>query len=77
MRIAIVTVQVPFIRGGAEILTEMLREELVKRGHQVDVVTIPFKASVCKIPTDADELCNNIVTRAPIIMPKNGFPPKI
>ena len=43
MRIAIVTVQVPFIRGGAEILTEMLREELVKRGHQVDVVTIPFK----------------------------------
>lgn len=43
MKIAIATVQVPFIRGGAEILTEMLREELVKRGHQVDVVTIPFK----------------------------------
>lgn len=43
MRIAISTVQVPFIRGGAEILVEMLRDELKKRGHQVDVVTIPFK----------------------------------
>ena len=43
MRIAIATVQVPFIRGGAEILVDMLRDELKKRGHQVDVITIPFK----------------------------------
>lgn len=43
MKIAIATVQVPFIRGGAEILVNMLRDELKKRGHQVDVVTIPFK----------------------------------
>lgn len=43
MKIAIATVQVPFITGGAELLTMMLRDELKKRGHQVDIVTIPFK----------------------------------
>ena len=43
MRIAIAMVQVPFIRGGAEIHAEMLADELKKRGHQVDIVTIPFK----------------------------------
>lgn len=43
MRIAIATVQVPFITGGAEILTNMLLDELRKRGHQAEVITIPFK----------------------------------
>ena len=43
MKIAIAMVQVPFIRGGAEIHAEMLRDELRKRGHQADIVTIPFK----------------------------------
>lgn len=43
MRIAIATVQVPFARGGAEIHAEMLRDELRQRGHEVDIVTLPFK----------------------------------
>ncbi len=43
MRIAIATVQVPFITGGAEILADMLKEELRKRGHQAEIITIPFK----------------------------------
>lgn len=43
MRIAIATVQVPFITGGAEIHAELLKEELLKRGHEVDIITIPFK----------------------------------
>ena len=43
MKIAIATVQVPFITGGAEILVNMLKDELIKRGHQADIVTIPFK----------------------------------
>ncbi len=43
MKIAIATVQVPFITGGAEIHVNMLKNELVKRGYCVDVVTIPFK----------------------------------
>lgn len=43
MKIAIAMVQVPFIKGGAEIHAQMLKEELIKRGHQADIVTIPFK----------------------------------
>lgn len=43
MKIAIATAQVPFIRGGAETLVEALRVELIKRSHQADIVTIPFK----------------------------------
>ena len=36
MKIAIAMVQVPFISGGAEIHANMLKEELIKRGHQAD-----------------------------------------
>ncbi|HEX3745607.1 MAG TPA: glycosyltransferase family 4 protein [Bryobacteraceae bacterium] len=43
MKIAIASVQVPFIRGGAESLTTSLRTALQIRGHAADVVTIPFK----------------------------------
>lgn len=43
MKIAIATVQVPFVRGGAETHAEMLRDELRKRGHQAEIVMIPFK----------------------------------
>lgn len=43
MRIVIATVQVPFVRGGAEILTEGLRVALVRAGHVVEIVAIPFK----------------------------------
>jgi glycosyltransferase involved in cell wall biosynthesis len=43
MKVAIAMVQVPFIRGGAEIHAEMLKDELKKRGHQTDIITIPFK----------------------------------
>lgn len=43
MKIAIAMVQVPFITGGAELHAKMLCEELKKRGHKADIVTIPFK----------------------------------
>jgi len=43
MKIAIATVQVPFITGGAEILTSLLQQELVNRGHEAEIVSIPFK----------------------------------
>jgi len=43
MKIAIATVQVPFIRGGAEILVSMLEEQLKLRGYDAQIVTIPFK----------------------------------
>ncbi|MFZ3102068.1 MAG: glycosyltransferase family 4 protein [Desulfitobacteriaceae bacterium] len=43
MKIAIATVQVPFVRGGAEILVELLKANLISRGHQVEIISIPFK----------------------------------
>jgi glycosyltransferase involved in cell wall biosynthesis len=41
-RILICATQVPFVRGGAELLVEGLRDALGERGHTVDVVSLPF-----------------------------------
>jgi glycosyltransferase involved in cell wall biosynthesis len=43
MRIAVCAPQVPFVRGGAEIVSERLVDELRKRDHAAELVTIPFK----------------------------------
>jgi glycosyltransferase involved in cell wall biosynthesis len=43
MRIAVCAPQVPFVRGGAEIFSERLVEELRRRDHEVELVTLPFK----------------------------------
>jgi glycosyltransferase involved in cell wall biosynthesis len=43
LKIGIATVQVPFITGGAETLALSLRAELVKRGLEADIISIPFK----------------------------------
>jgi glycosyltransferase involved in cell wall biosynthesis len=43
VRIAVVRPQVPFARGGAEIMCDHLVEELRERGHEADLVTLPFK----------------------------------
>jgi glycosyltransferase involved in cell wall biosynthesis len=43
MRILIATVQVPFVRGGAEVHAEQLCNVLRAAGHEVEVVAIPFK----------------------------------
>jgi glycosyltransferase involved in cell wall biosynthesis len=43
VRIAIATVQVPFIRGGAEYLAENLKSQLVERGYETDIISMPFK----------------------------------
>ena len=43
MRIAVVRPQVPFARGGAEIFSDALVEQLQRRGHEADSVTVPFK----------------------------------
>jgi glycosyltransferase involved in cell wall biosynthesis len=42
LRIAICAAQVPFVRGGAEVLYESLRDELVRRGHRAEIVALPF-----------------------------------
>jgi glycosyltransferase involved in cell wall biosynthesis len=42
MRIAVCRPQQPFVRGGAEIFTDLLVTELRARGHDADLVSIPF-----------------------------------
>ncbi len=41
-RILICATQVPFVRGGAELLVEGLRDALRDHGHNVDIVSLPF-----------------------------------
>lgn len=43
MRIAIATAQIPFVRGGAELVTANLRDAIAAHGHEADVVALPFK----------------------------------
>lgn len=42
MKIAITTVQIPFVSGGAEFLTKNLKNALIQNGHEAEVVSIPF-----------------------------------
>ena len=42
-KICVCSVQVPFVRGGAEIFTENLVTQLQKQSHQVDRIQIPFQ----------------------------------
>ena len=43
MNVAICASQVPFVRGGAEVLVDGLAEALERHGHRVAVVALPFK----------------------------------
>jgi glycosyltransferase involved in cell wall biosynthesis len=43
VRIAVCAPQVPFARGGAEIFADDLVAELRVRGHESDLVTVPYK----------------------------------
>ncbi|MGN6362516.1 MAG: hypothetical protein ACTHNK_19215 [Thermomicrobiales bacterium] len=43
MNIIICASQVPFVRGGAEVLVDGLAEALRAHGHRVEVVALPFK----------------------------------
>jgi glycosyltransferase involved in cell wall biosynthesis len=43
LRILVCHTQVPFARGGAEVLVENLVDELRARGHETELVAIPFK----------------------------------
>ena len=43
MRIAVCRPQVPFAHGGAEIFSDTLVAELRARGHEAEIVSIPFK----------------------------------
>lgn len=42
MRIVILNTQAPFVYGGAEYLADSLKHKLGERGHEVEIVRIPF-----------------------------------
>lgn len=42
MRLLVCTTQVPFARGGAELLSEGLRDALREHGHAAELVALPF-----------------------------------
>ena len=43
MRVVVAAPQVPFVRGGAELMADDLVEALRARGHEAEIVSIPFK----------------------------------
>jgi glycosyltransferase involved in cell wall biosynthesis len=43
VRVAVCAPQVPFVRGGAELMAEQLVDALRARDHEAELVTIPFK----------------------------------
>ncbi|MDP8911300.1 MAG: glycosyltransferase family 4 protein [Actinomycetota bacterium] len=43
MRVAVCRPQVPFARGGAEIVADELVDQLRERGHEAELVTVPYK----------------------------------
>lgn len=43
MKVGVVNVQCPFVWGGAEYLADSLAERVRGRGHQVEVIRIPFQ----------------------------------
>lgn len=45
MNVLIATVQVPFVRGGGELLAEGLEAAIARHGHRVDILTAPFRFS--------------------------------
>ena len=43
MRVGLLTVQVPFVRGGAEMLAESLAREIKCAGHEAEIISLPYK----------------------------------
>lgn len=43
MRVALVSVQVPFVRGGAEFLADACKEAMINRKIDAEIITLPYK----------------------------------
>jgi len=44
MRVGVINVQTPFVRGGAEAHAENLAAAIRNAGHEADLITLPFKS---------------------------------
>lgn len=56
MKIAIVTVQVPFVRGGSEVLAEAFCRALREAGHEAEILALPFA------PATTDALLDSLAS---------------
>jgi glycosyltransferase involved in cell wall biosynthesis len=70
MKVTIVSVQIPFVRGGAEYLTDSLGEKIAARGHRVDQLRIPYKNYPASSIVDHMMFCR-------LIEPLNGDPDRV
>lgn len=52
MKIVVTTVQAPFVSGGAEFLANNLKSALTQKGHEAEIVTIPFMDSPINLIED-------------------------
>lgn len=43
MKIAVANAQIPFVKGGAEVLCDGLCRELIRRGHRVEKLLLPLQ----------------------------------
>lgn len=69
MRIAIVTTQCPFVRGGAEMHADSLLFELRARGYEAEIITLPFKWYPAPVVLD-----HMLAAQATDISEYNGVP---
>lgn len=60
MRIAVVTVQVPFVRGGSEVLADALCSALRRAGHQAELIALPFSPQTTDGLLDSMAACRLI-----------------
>lgn len=58
MRVIVASVRPPFVRGGAEVLAEELIKALLAKGHEADLVVIPFD------PIDPNRLVDQMLACA-------------
>ena len=57
MRILIPSVQVPFIKGGAILMTQGLKDALIDWGHEAEILTFPFRFSPTESIVNLIEFC--------------------
>ncbi len=53
MKIGIATVQVPFVRGGAEELADNLQRAFIERGHEAEIISMPLMDGPINFITDS------------------------
>jgi glycosyltransferase involved in cell wall biosynthesis len=52
MKVVVLSVHVPFVRGGAELLAGWLSDNLEERGHETELVRLPFRWNPPRVVLD-------------------------